>query len=356
VRRETAAAPEAGDAGRVPAGTLMAGEMAEQPAILRRLIARLPEIVASVRDLVPSPLAGCVLLARGSSDNAAVLGRYLIEMTSRRPAGLAAPSLITRYRASVDYRGYLVVALSQSGETPEIVSAAETMRERGARVVAVTNEAASALAAIGDVVIHTDGGRERAVPATKTVTSQMLALVGVAAAVGELPFDPTALDALPDAIATVLGGPGCDGLAWRWSDHDRLVVVGRGMSYAAALEGALKIRETSSVFAEGISVPDLLHGPIAALGPHVPVLLVELAGPTAPDLAQLRRRLVLDGTPHATLGHDPAADLHLPAGLPEPLAVIAATVLLQQLAHSVALARGRNPDAPSGLAKITGTH
>ncbi|MGF7239440.1 MAG: SIS domain-containing protein [Frankia sp.] len=356
MKRETAAAPEAGDAGRGAAGTLMAAEMAEQPAVLRRLIARFPEIVASVRAVVPSPLAGCVLLARGSSDNAAVLGRYLIEETSRRPAGLAAPSLITRYQAAVDYRGYLVVALSQSGETPEIVSAAEAMRARGARVVAVTNEAASPLAAVGDVVIHTDSGRERAVPATKTVTSQMLALVAVAAAVGELPFDPADLDALPDAVAAVLGGQGCDSLAWRWSNHDRLVVAGRGLGYAAALEGALKIRETSSVFAEGISVADLLHGPIAALTTHVPVVLVELAGPTAADMARLRQRLIRDRTPHATLGHASEAALHLPAGLPEPLAVIAATVILQQLAYSFALARGRDPDSPTGLAKITATH
>jgi glucosamine--fructose-6-phosphate aminotransferase (isomerizing) len=311
--------------------------------------------VESVREVVPRPLAGCVLLARGSSDNAAVLGRYLIETTSGRPAGLAAPSLTTRYRASVDYRGYLVVALSQSGGTPEIVSTAAAMREQGARVVVVTNEAASPLALVGDVVIHTDAGLERAVPATKTVTSQMVALVGVAGAVRAAPFDPASLGGLPDTVAAVLASPGCDDLARRWSHNDRLVVAGRGMGYAAALEGALKIRETSSVFAEGISVADLLHGPIAALTSRVPAVLVDLAGPAAPDLARLRQRLVRDRIPHVTLGPGSTDGLPLPAGLTEPSSVIAATVLLQRLAYSFALARGRNPDAPAGLTKITET-
>jgi glucosamine--fructose-6-phosphate aminotransferase (isomerizing) len=342
-------------------GALMAAEMAEQPAVLGRLITRFPEIVASVREVAPRPLAGSVLLGRGSSDNAAVLGRYLVELTSGRPAGLAVPSLTTRYRASVDHDGYLVVALSQSGGTPEIVTTARAIRAHGGRLVVVTNDAASPLATAADVLVATDAGPERAVPATKTVTAQMLVMIGVAAALGELPFDIGDLDALPDAVATLVdavarGSHQCDRLAQRWRDHDQLVVTGRGLSYAAVLEGALKIRETSAVFAEGISAADLLHGPIAALNARLPVLVVDVGGPSSPDLARLRERLTGGGTPLATLGTAPDDTLSLPAGLPEPLAVIAATCLLQRLAFAFALARGRNPDAPSGLTKVTATH
>lgn len=335
--------------------SLMAAEMAEQPAVLARLAARLPELADAVRLVCPEPLAGCVLLARGSSDNAAVLGRYLIELASGRPAGLAAASLTTRYGATTDYRGHLAVALSQSGGTPEIVTTATTMRAGGAPLVVVTNEAASPLAVVGDVVIHTDAGPERAVPATKTVTTQMLALIGVAAALGGRPVEPAAAVELQDAVGAALGG-GVPAPAERWADVDRLVVAGRGLGYAAALEGALKIRETSAVFAEGISVADLLHGPIAAVRRRVPVLLVDVGGPASGDVAALREQLVRDGTPHAVLGPGADADVRLPGGLPEPLAVIVATVLLQRLAYEFAVVRGLDPDAPPGLSKVTQTH
>ncbi|MGW1989212.1 SIS domain-containing protein [Embleya sp. NPDC001921] len=334
-------------------GSVMAAEMAEQPDVLRRLVARLPELGATIRAALPTPPHGAVLVARGSSDNAAVFGRYLYEMASGRPAGLAAPSLVTRYDARTDYTGYLVTALSQSGRTPEIVTAVRAARERGARVVAVTNEADSALAAEAHVLVATDAGTEIAVPATKTVTAQFVAMVGIALALGPLPSklaDLADLARLPDAVGRVLAGAAeCEALAADWAHHDRLVVAGRGLGGAVALEGALKIRETSGVFAEGISVADLLHGPIAALGDRVPVLLVDLGGPTAPDIAALRARLVADGIPYAMVSPE-LADLHS-----ESARGIATTVHLQCLARTFALHRGANPDAPVGLAKVTPT-
>ena len=113
-------------------GGLMAAEMADQPEVLARLVERAPADAAAVRAVVPRPLAGIVFLARGSSDNAAVFGRYLAELCAGRPAGLAAPSLYTRYHAEVDWRGYLMVALSQSGATPEIISTCQAARAGGA--------------------------------------------------------------------------------------------------------------------------------------------------------------------------------------------------------------------------------
>ncbi|WP_331771171.1 SIS domain-containing protein (plasmid) [Embleya sp. NBC_00888] len=334
-------------------GSVMAAEMAEQPDVLRRLVARLPELGAAIRAALPTPPHGAVLVARGSSDNAAVFGRYLYEMASGRPAGLAAPSLVTRYDARTDHTGYLVTALSQSGRTPEIVTAVRAARERGARVVAVTNEADSVLAAEAHVLVATDAGTEVAVPATKTVTAQFLAMIGIALALGPLPStvaDLADLARLPEAVGRVLAGAAeCEVLAADWAHHDRLVVAGRGLGGAVALEGALKIRETSGVFAEGISVADLLHGPIAALGDRVPVLLVDLGGPTAPDIAALRARLVADGIPYSTVSPE-LADLHS-----ESARAIATTVHLQCLARTFALHRGANPDAPVGLVKVTPT-
>ena len=335
----------------------MAAEMAAQPDVLARLVSRAPADVAAVRAVVPRPLAGVVFLARGSSDNAAVYGRYLAELSAGRPAGLAAPSLYTRYHAGVDWRGYLVVAISQSGATPEIVTTCQAMRAAGAAVVGITNEPGSPLAETAQIALITEAGPERAIPATKTVTSQFAVLLSVAAALTDGPgaprtgagiADPAGGRAgLPAAVTSVLAdGEPVSALVDRWHAVDRLVVTGRGLAYAAALETALKVKETTGILAEGFSVADLLHGPIATVYAGAPVLLVDAGGPAAADLGDLRELLARNGADAATLP--------LPPG-PEPTAVITAVVRGQQLAHMLSRARGADPDAPANLTKVTTT-
>jgi glucosamine--fructose-6-phosphate aminotransferase (isomerizing) len=339
-------------------GQLMAAEMAEQPGVLARVTARMPADTEAVRAVLPDPLAGVVFLARGSSDNAAVFGRYLAELRAGRPAGLAAPSLYTRYHATVDWRGYLVVALSQSGATPEIISTCRDMRAGGAVVLGITNEPGSPLADAVDLLLSTDAGPERAVPATKTVTAQLAVLVtvtsalraraavGTSGAAGGAPGGT--LDGLPGAVAGVLGDPGpVERLADRWRGLDRLVVAGRGLAYAAALETALKVKETTGILAEGISTADLLHGPIAAVYAGAPVLLVDGGGPADTDLDELRALLASRRAQ--------AASLPVPPGLPEAVHVIAAVTRGQQLAYELARARHVDPDAPAHLSKVTAT-
>jgi glutamine---fructose-6-phosphate transaminase (isomerizing) len=347
-------------------GTRMAAELAEQPAVLGRLVVRHAADRDRVRAVLPSALAGTVLLARGSSDNVAVYGRYLIEMASRRPAGLAAPSVHTRYRAGVDYTGYLAVALSQSGATPEVVETAASMRRSGAVVIGIANEPGSPLTQVCDLTLLTEAGPELAVPATKTVTAQMLAIAAIAAACDSSLVAAADLAALPDATASLLADPGATGatgasgpagtVAARWADARRLVVTGRGLAYAAALETALKIKETARVHAEGLSSADLLHGPIAALDSRLPVLVVSGGERFAADEAALTARLSAEGIPFAVCGSAPNADLPLPAGISEIIAPILATIRGQQLALASSLCRGLNPDAPAGLSKVTATH
>jgi glucosamine--fructose-6-phosphate aminotransferase (isomerizing) len=329
----------------------MAAEMAAQPEVLTRLAERAPSDLAAVRAAVPRPLAGVVFVARGSSDNAAVFGRYLAELTGGRPAGLAAPSLYTRYQARVDWRDYLVVALSQSGATPEIVTACRAMRSAGAVVLGITNEPDSPLAETADVLLATQAGPERAVPATKTVTSQFAVLLSVAAALApQQPDVPAAGPGLAGLAAAVSGvlehAEPATALARRWRGVDRLVVAGRGLAYAAALETALKVKETTGILAEGFSTADLLHGPIATVYAGAPVLLIDAGGPAAADLADLRGLLARSGATAATLP--------LPPG-PEAASVIAAVVRGQQLAYALARARGADPDAPANLTKVTAT-
>ena len=329
-------------------GELMAAEMAAQPKVLAAVIARAPAGVAAVRAVVPDPLAGVVFLARGSSDNAAVFGRYLVELCAGRPAGLAAPSLYTRYHATVDWRGYLVVALSQSGATPEIVSTCRAMRAAGARVLGITNAPASPLADTVDLLLETRAGPELAIPATKTVTTQFAVLTTVASALREGAAARGTLGGLTAAVAAVLADPGpARRLAARWQGLDRLVVAGRGLAYAAALETALKVKETTGILAEGISTADLLHGPIAAVYAGAPVLLVDGGGPADADLADLR---ILLASREAE-----AESLPVPRGLPETAHVITAIVRGQQLAMELALARGTDPDTPAHLSKVTAT-
>ena len=339
-------------------GALMAAEMAEQPEVLARVTARGPVDTELVRKVVPSPLAGIVFLARGSSDNAAVFGRYLAELRAARPAGLAAPSLYTRYHAAVDWHGYLVVALSQSGATPEIISTCEAMRAGGAVVLGISNEPGSPLADAVDLLLTTDAGPERAVPATKTVTAQLAVLATVTSALrampgpgrapGAVPWPGSTLAGLPGAVAAVLGEPGpVRQLADRWQGLDRLVVAGRGLAYAAALETALKVKETTGILAEGISTADLLHGPIAAVYAGAPVLLVDGGGPADTDLAELRALLASRQAEWASLP--------VPGVLPEEVHVIAAVTRGQQLAYELARARHLDPDAPAHLSKVTAT-
>lgn len=334
----------------------MAAEMAAQPQVLARLAARAAASQAAVRALVPSPLAGVVYLARGSSDNAAVFGRYLTEVTAGRPAGLAAPSLYTRYHAIVDWHGYLVVALSQSGSTPEIISTCQAMQSAGGTLIGITNEPASPLSAEVHLTLATDAGKELAVPATKTVTAQLLLLTTVATALSASSTAASSaagdsLGAMAGAARAVLADPGpAAELARSWRQLDRLVVTGRGLGYAAALETALKIKETTGVLAEGISAADLLHGPIAVAYAGAPVLLVDTGGPAATDIAGLRGLLARRQADVVSLPFPPGM-----AGLPEVAMAVAAVIRGQQLARSLALAKGTDPDHPAGLRKITAT-
>jgi glutamine---fructose-6-phosphate transaminase (isomerizing) len=336
------------------AGSMMAAELAAQPEVLGRLVSRHESDRDRVRAVLPSGLAGTVLLARGSSDNVAVYGRYLIELAARRPAGLAAPSVHTRYEADVDYSGYLVVALSQSGATPEIVETAARMRRFGAVVVGITNEAGSPLTEVGDLTLLTEAGPELAVPATKTVTAQMLAVAAIAAAFDASLVTTADLAALPAAVASLVTDPSPAGaVAGRWPQARRLIVTGRGLAYAAALETALKIKETARVHAEGLSSADLLHGPIAALDSRLPVIVVSGGDRFAADEAALAARLATEGVPYAVCGV--GGDLPLPLAS-EVTSPILATVRGQQLALAASLLRGLNPDAPAGLSKVTATH
>jgi glucosamine--fructose-6-phosphate aminotransferase (isomerizing) len=343
-------------------GRLMRREMQEQPAVLARLVARWDADVDRIASALPDELAGVTFIGRGSSDNAATVGRYAVELFAGVPVTLAAPSLSTRYRAALSYSNHLVIAMSQSGGTPEIIAAGQALRGPGSRLLGITNSPKSELARAADLVLLLSAGEEQAIPATKTVTAQLLSVLAIAAAIAAVrgrpaPVAPGDLDALPAAVEQVLGDSNSiRGLVARWREADRLQVVGRGLDYGAVLEAALKIRETTGVFAQGISAADLVHGPIAALGPGVPVIVADAGGPNVAELATVVERLRLMGADVVTMGTDASATLRLGGRLPETLNPILIVVRGQQLALEWALALGRDPDLPTGLSKMTLTY
>jgi glucosamine--fructose-6-phosphate aminotransferase (isomerizing) len=335
-------------------GTQMQSEMAEQPGVLASLIARRDEIAARVRPLAEEPPVGVILLARGSSDNAAIYGRYVLELALGRPVALAAPSLYTLYGASTDCRGWLAVALSQSGRTPEIVDVFSRLLAGGARGIAITNEADSPLAAEGDALIELGAGAEKAVPATKTFSAQLAAFSLLGEALGPVPWAAAELDAVPGHVESVLSDESPARMAAAAVDADGLIAVGRGFLMSVALEAALKLKETALLLAEGLSSADFRHGPIAVMEHAFPVLALSAEGAAAADMAELEDALRARGGPLLRLAPDPRAELPIPR-TPEALAPIVAVARAQQLAREVALARGHDPDAPPGLSKVTPT-
>src|SRR4051794_40060577 len=338
------------------AGERMAAEMAEQPARLAALVERFEGAVAQVRALAWPHFVGSVIVARGSSDHAGAYGRYLLELVSGRPVVLAAPSLQTLYGAKVDYRGFLAIAVSQSGRTPEILTTLQRLQAAGAAGLAITNDGSSPLARAARVTLRLEAGPERAVPATKTVTATMAAFALVAAALGTAPFTREQAAALPGWVAEVLDDPEpAEVVAAQLAEATRLITVSRGLMFSAALEAALKLKETTRIPAEGFSGADLRHGPIAVVEPGFPVLAMHAEGPARADMQELIADLRRRGAEVLVVSDEPDAALPLPRGVPEALAPIVAVVRAQQLALALARRRGLDPDAPEGLSKVTMT-
>jgi fructoselysine-6-P-deglycase FrlB-like protein len=339
-------------------------EIAEQPEALRRTFEALLPQVGELRALA-TDTRQVLFIARGSSDNAAVYGQYLCSARAGRLASLAAPSLATVYAARLDLRGVLAVAVSQSGATEEIVTTLDWSRACGARTVAITNQPGSPLAEVADATLVTHAGDERAVPATKTYTTQLAAMAVLATALSAGPgggIDLGALGRAPEAVAAMLEvAPAAEALAERLAGVDTLVVSGRGFAYSTALELALKLKEACYLTAVGLSHADLVHGPIAIVDADTPALLVAAGdGPMVPEMTGLAGRIAGAGAPVYGIGGDAgfvaACRTALPGpALPEHLAPLALVVPGQLLAEALARARGIDPDAPRGLRKVTQT-
>jgi glucosamine--fructose-6-phosphate aminotransferase (isomerizing) len=350
--------------------TLMAREIAEIPAVVERTFqdgaADLDDVAAAIARRAPRFV---LVAARGTSDHAAIYARYLVETTLGIPVGLAAASITTIYAAPLHWDDVLLIAVSQSGAGPDVAAVVEAARAAGAPTLAITNEPTSALAAAAELVLPLHAGEERAVAATKTYVASLAVLAGLVARLaaplaGGAPW-AAALAGLPDELARTLeiagawvGGPGASCVA-ELAGADEALIVSRGHNFATALEVALKLKETGRIFADGYSTADLLHGPVAVAGPDLPTIAFRPDGPAGVAVDEALVVARRSGTLPWTIGGSEVARRHhalvVAPGLPEPLTPLAYVLPGFLLAEATARARGRDPDAPPGLAKVTRT-
>ncbi|HXP21663.1 MAG TPA: SIS domain-containing protein [Streptosporangiaceae bacterium] len=342
----------------------MRTEILAQPAALRATIDALLPRTAEVAALAHHTRQ-VLFFARGTSDNAAVYGSYLIQTRTGRLASLGSPSVATTYHSRIDLSGVMAVGLSQSGRTEEIVQTLDWARDCGAMTVAITNGEGSPLAELADVAFVTQAGAERAVPATKTFTCQLAALAVLAIGLGA-DLDAGLLRQLPATIEQLLDGtlgpqsPLAE-IVTELADVRGLVVSARGLAYSAALELALKIKEACYLHAMGISYADLQHGPIAVVDARTPAIIMAAnSGPTLDAAVSLARRVTGAGARAYAIGGGAAlaaaSNRALPGpALPEWLAPIGLIVPGQLLTEALSRHLGIDPDSPRGLSKVTQT-
>lgn len=341
--------------------TQLEQEILSQPtAIASLLTGELPHVAEICSRLLPFTYV--MIAARGSSDHAAMYAKYAWAALAGHPIALAAPSLHTLYDAPPRMDGALVVGISQSGQSPDIVAVLDEARRQGRPTLAITNDGASPLAAIADAVIELGVGPERSIAATKTYTAELTVIAALAAT---LSGDQTRLDELqhlPEALEATLAGSGdVARRAERYRYMNGCVVVGRGYNYATAFELALKLKELTYVMAIAYSSADFRHGPIATIAAGAPALLVMPAGRAFDDMLDLAHTLRQLGAELLIVSDVPAAlelattPLPLVASVPEWLSPITTVLPGQLLALHLALAKRLDPDVPRGLQKVTRT-
>lgn len=354
----------------------MRDEILEQPAVAATLLETgLPVIEAVARAIQSREIEFVVIAGRGTSDHAGVYAQYIFGTRNDLPVALAAPSLLSIYGARPRLRHALVIGISQSGRSPDVVGVVEEGRRQGALTLAVTNDRSSPLAVAAEWVIDVEAGPERAIAATKTYTAELFVLAllstvlrdGVATARETLARVPTAMR---DALGVEADA---ERAAARFRDMRACIVLGRGFEYATALEWALKLKELTYLFADAYSAADFQHGPIAVAEPGLPILAVAPSGRARADMLSLLARLHdelgatllvvadrFDGLPAGAdvlgLSTDQRSGDRrdaVIAGLPDWLMPIVSIIPAQLFTYHLALARGGDPETPRSISKIT---
>jgi glucosamine--fructose-6-phosphate aminotransferase (isomerizing) len=338
----------------------MSTEIREQPEVLERILDEgWPEARSASRALREGRLRSVMIVARGTSDNAALYAKYLFEVLLGLPTALASPSVFTLYESRMNLEGVLVVGLSQSGESQDVLETVRRSGELGARTLAVTNDEASAMAKAAQHHLLLRAGKEESVAATKTYTAELLVLYLLALALkGEESLGNEVLG-LPELSREVLEA------SWEGTERYRyakyMVVTSRGYNLATAEEAALKLMETAYVVAQAFSAADLRHGPIAMIGQDFPVVVIAPPGKVQQDLRFLVDGLKDRGAEFVAISDDSSilerasAKFEVQVRCSDELSPILYAVPIQLFAENLAQLKGLNPDSPRGLSKVTET-
>lgn len=339
--------------------SLLEQEIYSQPEVIARLLEQETQRVQQIVAQLPS-FSYALIAARGTSDHAATYAKYTWASLAGTPVALATPSLHTLYAAPPRMDDALVVGVSQSGQSPDIVAVLEEGKRQGRPTLAITNDPASPLAAAADHVIDLHAGAERSVAATKTYTAQLTVMALLAATLGGNNERLHELQQIPEAMTRTLEGAATVAQrAERYRYMDQIVIVGRGYNYATVFELALKLKELTYVMANAYSSADFRHGPIATITEGMPTLLIMPQGAAFSDMLSLANELRSRGAELLIASDDSSTQplatsvLPLTATVPEWLSPITAIVPGQLLALHLALAKGFDPDTPRGLRKVT---
>ncbi|WP_019855747.1 SIS domain-containing protein [Actinopolyspora mortivallis] len=339
-------------------GRNMSSEIAEQPAVFDGLLSDRSALTEVARRVAERGPRFVLLAARGSSDHAALYAKYLVEVLLQLPAGLVSPSTTTLYGAQPDLTDVLLVSVSQSGGSPDLLEVTENARRNGATTVAVTNNPDSALNKAAEMSVNIAAGPEHAVAATKTYSATLLTLYLLVDAIrgGEA----ERARGLPELAERALEPTEqLDEAVRRYRFADRVLTTGRGYSSATAAEAALKLAETSYLSARAYSGADLLHGPVAAVDTETAVLALCSSGRGGTAMTEVLETVHERGADVCAIGSAAKAvpnshAVELPDSA-EELAPVLEVLPVQRLALTLALERGEDPDRPRGLNKVTRT-
>src|SRR3989304_4553137 len=339
-------------------------EILEQPARLKQLISdqrkNVEEIARAIRSY---DIQYAFLAARGTSDNAGRFANYLWGALNSLPMALATPSLFTYYQQPPKLNGALVVGISQSGQSPDIISVLVEGKRQGRPTLAITNTPDSPLAKTADFILDIQAGAEQAVAATKTYTAELMAIAMLSVAMSGSQARWQELAQVPGWVEEVLKEDGgIAQLAQRYRYMQQCVVLGRGYNYATAFEWALKLKELTYVKAEPYSSADFLHGPIAMVERGFPVMAIVPSGKVFVSLirlldhlkhSQLAELVVISNARIALeLAQSPIA---LPLDIPEWLTPIVSIVPAQLFSYHLTHAKGYDTEKPRSLRKVTQT-
>jgi len=339
-------------------------EIHEQPDAIRRLLGSQSEAIATIAGQVQARGVDYIYLAaRGTSDNAGKYAQYLFGAVNRLPMALAAPSLFSLYQQPPLLNDALVIGVSQSGRSPDIISVMDEARRQGVMSLAVTNSPVSPMADAAEFVLDINCAPEVAVAATKSYTGSLAALALLSAELAGREDMRRALERVPGWMEEVLAQEGeIAQQAEFYRSMDRCVVLGRGYNYATVYEWSLKLKELAGVMAEPYSSADFLHGPIAMVQGDFPVFTVAPGGSALPPLYELLQRLredrrvgIFSITDRDEVLSLSRAGLRLPVGIPEWLSPLIAIIPGQLFAYHLTRHKGLDPDNPTGLSKVTRT-